>query len=467
MPILSTTGSLSAHGYTGGGSILDRGMLSTSALNNSNSFAAETLNGIFYKNNRLYTWSHQRGSYNAVILSVIDNNGNVVIQKQYKGEFSFGVPFGVMEDSSGNIHMFMSYKSFSGSTPEHVVWIKYNNSGTEISTKYLRLTDTTPIIKGLSVTIDSSDNIYILCGETNLNPHRVIKMSASGTIAWAKTISISEAGLYLSKIAVDSTGNIYIAGSTSAYGKIIKMSSAGAITWQKDLLDVISVLDIAFDSSDNPYIVGQLSPFNRSLIVKLNGSTGAWLWGKRYAVSSGGTVTDDFVGVIVDVNDIVTVIGTGWLGGTLFTTMFTFDTSGTLLTSGKIHDPDLIPFPFPYGQAVPWQGKFIVKSSTNVYVQGRELRWESNWIMQLKLAGSVWTNQPFVQTYTRTYSNAATKNIDLSLTQVSATYTPTTVTITPTNTSYTATTISTEWVTDTDVISLTNTPYLTYTTVMY
>ena len=129
----------------------------------------------------------------------------------------------VTTDSSGNIYMTgfttggLDGNTNSGGTD--IFLVKYNSTGTKQWTKQL---GTSSLDYGNGITSDSSGNIYVtgitsggLDGNTiyGKNDMFLVKYNSSGIKQWTKQLgtSISEWG---QDVTSDSSGNIYVTGST-------------------------------------------------------------------------------------------------------------------------------------------------------------------------------------------------------------------------------------------------------------
>ena len=131
-------------------------------------------------------------------------------------------------------------------------------------------------------------------------------------------------------IAIDNSGNVYIAGNTESDGAgdsdivIAKYNSSGTIQWQRTLGGT-SEYDygrgIAIDNSGDVYIVGRAfsddaGDFFDILIAKYN-SSGTIQWQRTLGLPPGGVSTafDTGAGIAVDNSDNVYIVGRTDLGG--------------------------------------------------------------------------------------------------------------------------------------------------------
>ena len=130
---------------------------------------------------------------------------------------------GVTTDSSDNIYVTgKTYGDLDGNTNSgglDIFLVKYNSSGTKQWTKQL---GTSSSDEGNGVTTDSSGNIYVT-GETqgglDGNTYSgygdifLVKYNSSGTKQWTKQLGTSYRD-YGNGVTTDSSGNIYVTGST-------------------------------------------------------------------------------------------------------------------------------------------------------------------------------------------------------------------------------------------------------------
>ena len=191
------------------------------------------------------------------------------------------------------------------------------------------------------VAIDSSDNIYITGTSEGTNIFGknvtsgttrdifVAKLNSSGVVKWVYTAGGTGADRGR-KIALDSSGNIYVAGyyentvdfgggnitsngSWDAY--LLKLNSSGTFQWVKSYGASSNDLgrDVAIDSNDNIYLTGNFrgtvdfgggdvssNPSANAYIflVKFN-SSGVFQW----VYTAGGTGVDDVRSLALDSSD--------------------------------------------------------------------------------------------------------------------------------------------------------------------
>jgi len=148
---------------------------------------------------------------------------------------------------------------------------------------------------GQSVAVDSSKNVY-LCGSSSSGGSfgfQMAKYNSSGTIQWQKSLTGNNGGGQ--GVAVDSSGNMYVCGFDATPGlyneiQIAKYDTSGAIQWQRSLGGSSSETgySIAVDSSSNIYICGysDAAGFNNFQIAKYN-TSGSLQWQRNLSRSGG------------------------------------------------------------------------------------------------------------------------------------------------------------------------------------
>ncbi len=210
------------------------------------------------------------------------------------------------------------------------------------------------------IAVDTSGNVYV-CGRSNAsgtNNFQIEKYNSSGTIQWQ--VSLGDAGNDQGfAIAVDASANVYVTGVSNDSGtnemQIAKYDTAGAIQWQRRFGGVGSERGegIAVDSSGNVYVVGFTG--TGILVVKYN--TSGTLQFDQLITSAGA----QGLGIALDNSGNIYIVGYISVGGTeIF--IAKLDSSGALLWQRRLGDVG----PFnDIGQAI------AVNSSGDVYITGR------------------------------------------------------------------------------------------------
>ena len=201
-------------------------------------------------------------------------------------------------DGSGNVYVVGSTGS-SGAGGNDLLIAKYNTSG---SIQWQRTLGGTDTDGGYGIAVDGSGNLYV-AGYTRSTGAGgadilIAKYNTSGSIQWQRTLG-GTSEEFSNAIAVDGSGNVYVTGRTDSAGAggydllIVKYNTSGSIQWQRTLggTDTDAGDEIVVDGSGNVYVAGYTNSTgagtNDALIVKYN-SSGTIQWQRTL----GGTNND-------------------------------------------------------------------------------------------------------------------------------------------------------------------------------
>ena len=177
---------------------------------------------------------------------------------------------------------------------------------------------------GQAVTLDSSGNFYA-AGSTTESGTRsglIAKYDNDGVIQWQRRLTTSSVIQYFG-IGIDSSANLYVAGTDTTGIMIAKYNSSGSIQWQKRIgSSGVTGRAIKTDSSGNSYVVGGNQSSTGAVLIKLD-SSGSITWQRKL---TGGTNTEVAFGVGTDTSGNVYVVGNGF--GNLFASKY--NSSGTI-----------------------------------------------------------------------------------------------------------------------------------------
>jgi hypothetical protein len=253
----------------------------------------------------------------------------------------------VKVDSSGNVYCL----SLLNSTD--IVLVKYNSAGTiQFQKKYTNSSSSTSFgFSGGSLFIDSSNNVYMTGGYVLGGYYSgfVIKTDSTGSILYQKRFyaASSAENLQANGIAVDSTGNAYIIGTSQGFpinsGQIaylLKLDSSGTGQWSINFDARTSTgSDLVIDSSDNVLMSGYStsgggsSTVNQHYIVKIN-SAGSSVWQAGISSSSGYVLGQ---GISLDSSNNIYITG-GHYGSYYSVYTAKVNSSGSSVVWGKIYD---------------------------------------------------------------------------------------------------------------------------------
>jgi len=285
-----------------------------------------------------FTSSFGTGEWDALLLKY-DSSGTLRWAKTW-GSSNRDELRGVAVDSSGNIYC-------AGTSNGDGLIMKYDSSG---ALRWAKTWGGSGSDSVGAVVVDSSGNIYCSgrawggdwgCGA---DMALLLKYDSSGTLAWTRVWS-KDQGTSASALAVDSSGNIYCAGATSAsdwggwlYDRalLLKYNSSGALQWAKSWGgNRIGLGAVAVDSSGNIYCAGGTNSFGAggydALLLQYN-SSGALQGAKTW----GGSSDDTVCAVAVDST------GNLYLGGSTqsYTGIWQAQTVGTQEVSGFSATPE-------------------------------------------------------------------------------------------------------------------------------
>ena len=245
--------------------------------------------------------------------------------------------------------------------------------------------------RGVGVALDSSGNIYVVgdtdgfgAGDRDI---LLLKYDHSGSLLWQRTWGGSSYDWSpRSGVALGSSGNVYIVGSTGSFGAgdadvlLLKYDPSGDLLWQRTWggSELDYGLGMALDSLDNVYVTGLTESTggeDDDLILLKFDPSGELLWQRTWGESGkedcGFSITFDSLGhvYVVGITDSAGSMGQkGFVGGqpdiSKDALLLKFDSSGDLLwqrTWGQ------------FGE-VEWGTYLAVDSSDNIYATG----WASN-----------------------------------------------------------------------------------------
>lgn len=283
-------------------------------------------------------------------------------------------------DSSGNMFVVGTTSSFGPRNPgsSAILVLKYALDGTLLWQR----TWSNSTEEGRGIAADSSGSVYVtgIAYFTNSsNSHQaglLFKLDSAGNLLWQKVWS---KGTYTNgnAVAVDSANNVYVAGITDSFAfccndfTLMKFDSNGNLLWQHTWGGGGSetATGLAIDSSGNIYLTGYTSAFEAAggrgfqLVLLKFSASGNLLFERIY----GGTLNEFGTSVALDSAGNVYVTGFGQsagIAGSFDVLLLKFDSTGTLLAQrswgGSSTDVGL-------GIAVDPSGHILVTGYTSSY----------------------------------------------------------------------------------------------------
>ena len=224
--------------------------------------------------------------------------------------------------------------------------------------------------------VDANGNVY-QTGEAyseaqSTEGYLTIKHDKNGNELWRHFSPGLRKNSY---IAVDASGNVYIAGATGNFSNIVsndthfylsKLNANGVFQWSNIYLENENSLPhetyghpngLAIDANGNPYVTGVLFsafiPTNFQgppihpdsstadyATIKYDAATGNRVWVKRYNGATPGEGYDDAKGIAVDAFGYIYVTGTSQLNGFRDIATIKYDPAGNELWVQRYSNPD-------------------------------------------------------------------------------------------------------------------------------
>lgn len=225
-------------------------------------------------------------------------------------------------DSSNNIYASGSAYLDDPEFNTDVFLLKYSTSGTLLWNKtWGTYTYEYKYDFCFSLTIDSSNNVYVLWTADNENDLFISKYDQSGISIWNETISNIfsnfDWGYSFYKIYCDNTGNLIIIGETTELGEglndiiLIKYNTNGDFIWYETWGGTQNEnwRDLKIDSLNNLFIVGTTESFgiDEEIFLLKYDQSGDLVWNETW----GGPGDDLSTGMMwIDTSNIINLIGT-------------------------------------------------------------------------------------------------------------------------------------------------------------
>lgn len=229
-----------------------------------------------------------------------DSSGSLQWARVFNGGGSGDVPRDIKIDNQGNT-IVAGNTNTPGDTLR-VLIIKYNSLGDTLWVK--RFTQLPDESSTSEIVLDMLNNIYLVGSYgyfINLPDFLTIKYATNGSLQWYSTYNTPDNRQdHGHQIAIDSIGNIYVAGTTQVPAGagtndiLLKMNSTGSIQWTKLFRGVmnnngnggyiISGLAVSSDNSSVYYSTFCPSSINgnEDIVTLKYNNNGDSLWAKRY-----------------------------------------------------------------------------------------------------------------------------------------------------------------------------------------
>ena len=212
------------------------------------------------------TYSFGAGSGDIVLVKY--NSSGVQQWSRTWGGIDEDIGRGVAVDSSDNVFLAGITKSF-GVGSWDIVLVKYDSSGVQ---QWNRTWGGIDDDFGRGVAVDSSDNVYVSGGTKSFGAGSwdtvLVKYDSSGVQQWNRTWGGIEED-FSRGVVVDSSDNVFLVGDTISFGPeyleivLVKYDSSGVQQWYRTWGGINGDIGsgVAVDSSDNVYVSGSTLNF--------------------------------------------------------------------------------------------------------------------------------------------------------------------------------------------------------------
>lgn len=190
-----------------------------------------------------------------------------------------------------------------------------------------------------AVAVDGSGGIYV-CGE-GANGIETIKYASDGTPVWTNTYSSSAMFYFFTGMAVDNSGNTYLAmvdSDTSSF-ITIKYDANGDPAWtnlfKSSPTSLESIYDVAVDTAGNIFVTGDSfdGTAGGSCLTIKYASDGSVLWTNNYSIEATG---GSGVRAIVDQQEnVIVAVDSHGIAGNRYA-VIKYSNSGTMLWSNIV-----------------------------------------------------------------------------------------------------------------------------------
>ena len=309
--------------------------------------------------------SYDSGTYFDYATIKYDASGNQLWASRYNGPGNFlDDPTALAIDGSGNVYV--TGKSEGSGTNYDYATIKYDASGNQLwATRYNGPGNSTDWASALAV--DSSGNLCVT-GSSSTD-FATVKYDANGNQLWVRLYTGSLE--WTSAIAVDNAENVYVTGGSYDSGicfdyATIKYNASGNQLWAARYDGPGNSLEkptsVAIDGSGNVYVTGSSTGLGTSydyVTIKYDAS-GNQLWATRYNGSGNGY--DEARALVVDRTGNVYATGISYGSGSYDYATIKYDASGNQLWTARYNGPT--------NSSEDWPKALAIDGSGNVYVTG-------------------------------------------------------------------------------------------------
>jgi len=280
----------------------------------------------------IYAAGYTTSAGNGLLITKYNSSGVLQWQKNIINTWTSSAVASMVVDSSGNLYL--TGNVFTGvGTPTLDAFVMKLDTSQNIS--WQRFLSTTGDQYAYKMLLDNSgNNVYVVVNDFGTSPFSgsLIKYNSSGTLQWQRKLTAGTgSGLYLFSLTIDSSDNIYIAGLTSASpvqrAVLAKYNSSGILQWGKDVSLSFSgtyAVDVKLDASNNIYVSHIISASGTGYAISKFDNSGNILWSREVRYNNGN------FGRTLEVQGSDIYSTGGYIDGGIYTqTICKFPTDGT------------------------------------------------------------------------------------------------------------------------------------------
>lgn len=248
----------------------------------SAALAIDSSGNVYVTGIQIFEGGAYGGGIQTIATVKYDSNGSLVWSKIFSGIGTgpcmnwyspYATPKSIMIDGGGNVIVIGGTSVYLGY--EALLAIKYDPTGNEIWSNTYRISVSAPYegcssTFAIAGTVDAFGNTYVIghggacplgyCSTPILSDLVTVKFDTNGNVAWVSRYDFENKDESAADIAADSTGNIYVAGTSGDDYITVKYDTTGNQLWSARYSDTTDSSDravgLVVDPNGNVYVTG-------------------------------------------------------------------------------------------------------------------------------------------------------------------------------------------------------------------